>query len=176
MGASPDELIFESKPAETSKRNGKGFPGWWLAAVFVFLAALTYDKVVEWVGGTPQLSKKHQQQFERDSAEMETAEQYALIAKRSKFYPCLHCPSQRTFLKIGEIYRYGVTRKGQKGRYTDIFLITNDLDYLPQFMGNIHACELEERRKINRYPLLPENLARLPAERLTRPPGNLRRD
>ncbi len=176
MGASPDELIFEPKPAEPPKQKGKGFPSWWLAAALVLLAALTFDKVVEWVGGEPQLSKKHQRQFERDSAEMEGAEQYALIAKQSKFYPCPHCPSKTAYLKAGEVYRYGVTKKGQKGRYSENFLITSDLDYLPEFRGNRPACELEERRKINRYPLLPENLARPPAQRLARPPGNLRRD
>ncbi len=149
---------------------------WVLVAAGFMAAVLTFDEVVEWKDGEPRLTKKRERQMQKELRELQEAEQYALIAKQPKFYRCLKCPVPAIFLNIGEVWKYGVTRKGQDGRYHKDFLVQNDLDYLPQFRGSLHECLEEEKRKIFQYPLLPENLIRPPLQRLAKPPGNLRTD
>lgn len=165
------------KPGQTKTEPVRKSLPWRLLAfaAAVMAAVLTFDDVVEWVGGEPQLKKKREEQMHKELRELQEAEQYALIAKQSKFYPCLKCPIPAIFLHVGEVW-YGVTRKGQDGRYHRDFLIQNDLDYIPQYRGSLQKCLEEEKRKIFQYPLLPENLARPPLQRLAKPPGNLRTD
>ncbi|MEM9887132.1 MAG: hypothetical protein AAF849_14660 [Bacteroidota bacterium] len=99
----------------------------------------------------------------------EDAEQYALRAKASGDYPCLNCANSATiFLNAGEIWKYGYTLK--KNRYSEQRLKKLKLYYDRQFEGSPRECLKEEKRKIFRYPLLPENLVR--SSRLPRPPGN----
>ena len=149
----------------------------WLLAAAAFMAAvLPFDEVVEWVGGEPQLKKKREKQLAKEQREIDEAEQYALLALTSKHYPCLRCLTPVIFLRKGEVWKYGVTRKGEKGRYTVNYLEQNHLEYFVQFRGTLSDCLKEEKAKIFRYPLLPENLARPKSERLATPPGNLRTD
>lgn len=100
------------------------------------------------------------------------AEQYALIAIRDRWYECYSCPNKTYYLREGMIWKYGVTTRGQSGRYTTVWLYQMQLAYQIQFKGTYQECLLEEKRKIILYPLHPDNLARLPTERLARPPGN----
>jgi hypothetical protein len=102
----------------------------------------------------------------------EEAEQYALIARVSKFYPCISCnDTMIVWLNKGEIWKYGVSINGEKGRYTAVFLNNADLQYVMQFRGSLSECYKAEKIQIFLYPFLPENLKR-GAEKLFRPPGN----
>ena len=150
--------------------------GWLLAAVAVMAAALTFDEVVEWIDGEPRLKQKQKERLAKEQMEIDNAEQYVLLALTSKNYPCLGCPRPLIFLRTTEVWKYGVTRKGQEGRYDVKFLTENKLRYLVQFRGTLSECLKEEKNKIFTYPLLPENLIRPAHERLARPPGNLRTD
>jgi len=51
------------------------------------------------------------------------------------------------FLKKGEVWRYGVTRKGERIRYPAGAYGAEDLIYVPQFKGDYAACLKEEKRK-----------------------------
>ena len=104
--------------------------------------------------------------------EIDNAEQYALTAAIDGFFPCYSCILGKNiiFLNKGEVWRYGVTRKGERIRYSAGAYGAEDLIYVPQFKGDYAACLKEEKRKIYYYPLLPEALNR--SVRLPRPPGN----
>ena len=69
-----------------------------LLAGFIFVAmALTWADVIEWKDGAPQLKPAREIQLKRDIKEIEGAEQYALLALTSGFYPCALCPIGRLF-------------------------------------------------------------------------------
>jgi hypothetical protein len=76
------------------------------------------------------------------------------------------------YLKAGNVWKYGVTTKGERGRYAQKFFVENDVLYLVQFKGNIAECLKQEQIQLFMYPFLPENLTRLPEMRLPRPPYN----
>ncbi|MEK7256965.1 MAG: hypothetical protein AAB316_19575 [Bacteroidota bacterium] len=140
------------------------------------LEKLKFDDVVEWEGDKPRLKKKRTAQLEKDIAAIRESVQYVLLAKSDGLYRCKRNQDGFIFLKKGEIWRYGVTRKGQKGRYSEDFLEVNNLVFRIQFNGRLDECLEQEKLKIYEYPLLPENIARLPTERQVYPPGNLRTD
>lgn len=149
------------------------------AAVFVvagglllIVCALKWIDVVEYIEGKPQLSPKYQGVLEKKLSKLDEAEQYALVATADGMYPCLHSGRASCHLRIGEVWKYGVTMKGEGGRYTAQFLQDNAVSYTIQFKGTTTDCLKEEQRKLFYYPLLPENLARPEAERLIRPPYN----
>lgn len=104
--------------------------------------------------------------------EIDESEQYALIASVNGWYACLHKGRPAVHLLAGEVWKYGVTSKGEFGRYTASFLLKNKVSYIVQFRGNFADCLKQEQIKLFAYPWLPENLARLPADRLPRPPYN----
>lgn len=153
--------------------NPKKSLGWQLCLFFtLFIMALSWADVVEWAEGIPKLKPFWRDRLERERREIEEAEQYALIARVSGMYPCYLCPSKRIFLKAGEVWKYGVTRKGQRGRYPESFLQANGLYYEIQFVGTYAQCLYEEKVKLYHYPLFPENLARPDSLKLLFPPGN----
>lgn len=121
--------------------------------------------------GKPKLKPKHQEALDKAANAEDTAEQYALIAANSGMYVC-NCPGGTYFLNIGEVWKYGITKNGEKGRYTVKFLTANNLHYESQFIGTLHDCLIQEQIKIRSYSLLPENVARPIPERLVRPCGN----
>jgi len=121
---------------------------------------------------TPELSPKEEEKLQKRLREIDDSEQYALIAKSNGWYPCLHSGRTTVYLKAGEVWKYGVTSKGQFGRYAANFLITNNVSYDLQFRGTVSECLKQEQIKLYNYRYLPENLARPPAERLPRPPYN----
>ena len=141
------------------------------AAFFFILATSDFDEYVLLKDdGTYELTNKRKGKLIRELADLEEAEQYALRAIRGGMYPCFSClSSDSIFLYSGEIWKYGITTKGQNRRYGR-FLMNNSLQYEIQYKGLLHDCLKEEKRKIYNYPLLPENLKR--ARKVGRPPGN----
>ncbi|HMO39493.1 MAG TPA: hypothetical protein PKC76_13665 [Saprospiraceae bacterium] len=120
--------------------------------------------------GNPVLSEERQRKLARALQELDEAEQYALLATRNGHYPCFSCvDSTHIFLYQGEVWKYGVTTKGEKGRYGSA-LSSNYLTYYVQYQGDLTTCKKQELLKIYHYAKLPENLKRSPL--LIRPPGN----
>ena len=175
MGAYHKPYIqdFPENPKQNPSPNPQKFLGWRVCLLFAFFVmALTWADVVEWADGVPKLKPFWKDKLERERREIETAEQYALKARRPGMYPCYLCPSKTSFLKAGELWKYGVTRKGQPGRYSEIFLQDNGLYYEIQFVGNYAQCLEMEKLKLYHYPVFPENLARPDSLKLLFPPGN----
>lgn len=141
-------------------------------AFILFVCALQWRDVIEYVNGEPRFTVKHQERLQKKLKELEEAEQYALVAMTEGWYPCLHSGRPLYFLHVGEIWKYGVTTKGERGRYTTQFILDNSVKYVLQDSGNIYRCLRAEQIKLFSYPLLPENLARPEKNRLIRPPYN----
>jgi hypothetical protein len=159
----PDQPAAKSKPVVPILIAG---------ALFLIVCALKWQDVVEYVNGEAKLTEKHQQQLKKKLDELEDAEQYALVAMADGMYPCLHSGRALYFLHAGEVWKYGVTSKGERGRYTSLFLQENAVLYIIQFKGTMTECLQAEQLKLFEYPILPENLIRLEANRLIRPPFN----
>lgn len=120
--------------------------------------------------GKPDIPFDRKQELDDYIRKLEIAEQYMLYATEDGFYACESCGEEKSiFLKNGEVWKYGVTINGEKGRYPS-GLPDSRLNYMIQFRGNLILCLTEEKRKIIYYPILPENLAR--DKKLNRPPGN----
>jgi hypothetical protein len=155
-------------PTPKGKTN---FSFLWLVGIFfaLFLVSMVY--VVYDENGKPDITPERKAALEKDLEKLENAEQYVLKASINGFYPCLSClnPLDSIFLKKGEVYRYGVTTNGEKGRYRNS-LKSKSLIYEPQFLGNYLDCLKQEKIKIYYYPTLPECLAR--ETKLLRPAGN----
>ena len=145
-----------------------------LGAVATLLIALVIFTKVYFNGENedPKLKPKEQAKLEKRLKEIDDSEQYALVAGVNGWYPCLHSGRTGYYLYTGEVWKYGVTSKGQFGRYTESFLFKNKVSYIVEFKGNIAECLKMEQIKLYNYPFLPENLARPPEERLPRPPYN----
>ena len=138
----------------------------------MILCALKWSDVVEYVNGEPQLAAKYLKEQQQKLDEPDRAEQYALLAIADGWYTCLHSGLTLYYLRVGEVWKYGATSKGERGRYTIKFLRTNRVNYVIQFTGTLHECLKEEQRKLYDYPILPENLVRMEENRLLRPPYN----
>lgn len=138
----------------------------WLALLVSGFIVLFYSHDIA------KLSPERRQKLEKELDELENAEQYVLIAERDGWYSCFNCPGEAyIFLHSGEIWKYGVTRKGEKGRYGE-WHINQSLVYFVQYQGPLQECLKREKIKIYTYSLLPENLKR--KYPLIRPPGNKR--
>jgi len=120
--------------------------------------------------GQPTLSPERRGKRDSTIRKLDNAEQYALLAARTAWFPCFSCPGKDSiFLTPGQVWRYGVTMNGEKGRYP-VSLVALNLGYQIQFVGGLEDCLREEQRKIFNYALLPENIIR--PRPLIRPPGN----
>lgn len=100
------------------------------------------------------------------------AQQYALTAKGNGWYPCLHSRRINFYLKTNEVWKYGVARGGDFGRFRATFLIRNKVSCIVQYKGSFTHCQRQVQIRLFNYPNLPENTARPPAQRLPRPPYN----
>ncbi len=139
-------------------------------AALVLLALVLKPFVERDESGGYRLAPWRQKKLEKKLKDLQEAEQYVLKAAQTGWYPCHSCTDTIfIFLRKGEVWKYGFTTKGEKGRYRNK-LKGLRLEYEIQFEGGIEACLLEEQRKIFAYALLPENQSRkIP---LIRPPGN----
>lgn len=138
----------------------------------LFVIALFAKASFKGENKTPELSPKEEEKLQKRLREIDDSEQYALIAKSNGWYSCLHSGRTTYYLKAGEVWKYGVTSKGQFGRYAAKFLLKNNVLYDLQFKGTVSECLKQEQIKLFNYRYLPENLTRLPADRLSRPPYN----
>lgn len=119
----------------------------------------------------PDLPPERLEKLLRELKEMDNAEQYVLRANRSGYFPCLKCEGRSViYLHQGEIWRYGITRKGVHGRYGNQ-LAAMGLYYKTEYIGSLLVCFKLEKLKIYGYLNHPENLRR--AFRLNRRPGNI---
>ncbi len=101
--------------------------------------------MIIWKGDKPELAPWRKEKMERELQELDEAEQYVLIADLSGFFPCYSCVTKtEIFLNLGEVWRYGVTRKGEKGRYFKGMPVKN-LAYLTEFEGTLQECLREEK-------------------------------
>lgn len=122
-------------------------------------------------GGVLGLSFAREAQMQQRLKRLEQCEQYVLLAKFNGFYPCYSCVGDSLiYLHAGEVWKYGITIQGQKGRYSNTWVTALGLRYRVQFRGSIQDCLQQETLKIYQYALLPENTRRKPP--LMRPPGN----
>ena len=120
--------------------------------------------------GKPDLAPWRKAKLMKELEDMEEGEQYVLKAVIPGLYPCYHCKnSDKIFLNKGDVWKYGVTSKGEKGRYKG-HLPVKGLFYYVQYEGLLQVCYKKEKIQIYNYALLPENLIR--KKRLIRPPGN----
>jgi hypothetical protein len=158
----------------TKETKAPNYRIWFVVGLLCLLvyAGLRYSEVVEVdKNGNLQLTAQRLQKLHDDTIKFENAEQYVLYARISGYYACLSClDTTHIYLSRGEVWKYGVTINGQKGRYSAEKL--DNFIYFPQFKGTLQQCLIEERKKIITYPLLPENQARPLLNRIARPPGN----
>lgn len=144
-----------------------------LEAAALLVALVIFTKV--YLNGEiemPKLKPKDEARLAKKLREIDDAEQYALVANCNGWYPCQNNGFQTYYLKMGEVWKYGVTTKGELGRYKGGFLFRNKVIYLVQFRGNIAECLKMEQIMLFMYPFLPENLARPVKLQLPRPPYN----
>lgn len=122
-------------------------------------------------GGTLSLSAARETQMQQRLQRLEQCEQYVLRAKSSGYYPCYSCGADTLiFLRAGEVWKYGITIQGEKGRYSNAWVTALGVSYHRQYRGSVQACLRQETLKIYQYALLPENVKR--RRPLIRPPGN----
>lgn len=141
-----------------------------IVGIFIVAQWKDVDFLEQGKEGEPILSGKRQKELDKEIERLNNAEQYALIAIENDYFPCYNCPNDTLiFLYIGEVWRYGITINGEKGRYPN-GLPYKALLYEVQVRGTLQECLIEEKRKIFNYATLPENIKRkIP---LIRPPGN----
>jgi hypothetical protein len=167
MGA--DQPRIEKEPSEPARSGRAPF----IVATLVLVAiALSTRLDLTKIGASDQLNPKEEAKLQKRLKEIDDSEQYALIAKMDGWYPCLHSERATCYLLAGEVWKYGVTSKGEFGRYSSMFISRNNVSYFIQFKGNMAECLKQEQIKLFNYPYLPENLARPPEDRLPRPPYN----
>ncbi len=168
----------------SKRRLTKPKPGTWLLWFALFLGCLYLGHrwwmtekeippgIVVHEDGSLGLSPDRQAKLDRELEEIDHAIQYALIAGTKGVYPCYSCPNgQNTiFLNFGEVWKYGITRKGAEGRYPQGNFGAPNLLFVQQFTGTYSECLKMERVMIYGYPMLPQASAR--DFILIRPPGN----
>ncbi len=171
--------VVHSKPR--IQRDQPPFPGYRLFLLLFLLIAAAIGYHI-WAGpeypvvigpdGEEDIAPDRKRKLERELEEIDNAEQYALIVVIDGYYPCFTCPNgaNSIFLYASEVWRYGITRKGERLRYPRGDFGTEDVRYVLQFTGNFAECLKQEKLKIYNYPLLPEAQKR--KIKLLRPPGN----
>lgn len=145
-----------------------------LIGLALFLVGIVFYPKTDFEEGdkAPKLHPKEEEKLQKRLKEIDDAQQYALVAIENGWYPCNHPGRISFYLLAGEVWKYGVTTKGQLGRYSIKFLEKTNVYYVIQFQGTIAECMKEEQRKLFNYPYLPENLTRPLKDRLPRPPYN----
>ena len=153
------------QPAPEPKRSPRKLP--WLGGLLLLSSLLLWFSTQE---PSKELDPQRAAKLQKELEELENAEQYVLLASQNTWYPCFPCTGKkRIFLLRGQVWKYGVTRKGEAGRYGKS-LAQQNLIYVRQYQGPWQECLKQEKIKIYNYAVHPENLAR--EQPLIRPPGN----
>lgn len=167
-GLAKKPLPFEQNPADLNR--SKNYLKW---VFFAILAGLAVASYIVWKDGKPDISEERKEKLKFEIEKYDHAEQYKLWAEVDGFYPCLNCAGRDSvFLFVGEIWKYGSTTNGEKGRYSEKYLKKMRLKYQVELVGSLQICLIAEKNKIYQYPLLPENLKRPEKDQLDRPAGN----
>lgn len=150
---------YQSKPIKKSPTKQ-----WWvLISIAILILLGLAGKKKAFLVSTDQgmkIAPWRKKKLEKELKNFDKAEQYVLIATVEGEYPCFHCEGQATIhLKVGEVWKYGVTRIGKDKRYSSI-PIDPRLRYLVEYKGDIGTCLRLEKVKIYEYAELPENLRR----------------
>jgi len=148
---SPTQTIEPSKESLLRENKFDKKPNkikWLLLAVIavgtILMASrfvMSNDEVVPGIIVTPEgdlaLSPERQAKLDKELGEVDNAEQYVLYATANTYYPCFTCPGGQKviYLQIGQVWRYGITRKGERGRYPNQNYGVPFLAYVPQFWG-----------------------------------------
>lgn len=169
-------LIYPLKKTQTDPGtpSQRRWAPLFLLVLIVAFAILYSDFLQTGQDGRPELSPDRRDKLDRELKELENSEQYVLLTARNGEYPCFNCGAHSTInLPKGAVWKYGVTRKGEKGRYGE-WHVDNGLVYVVEFEGPLQECLRQEKLKIYLYAVHPENLMR--EAPLIRPPGNKRDD
>ena len=146
----------------TSLKNGLIFLAIITTFVLFFFIKLSLERAAK--------KAKEIERIESHSYSKTVCEQYALLARKDGWYPCLRCGGRDSiYLYKNEVWKYGKTCNEQDGRYPS-GLPNRDLRYRIQFEGTEQECLIEEKNKIYAYPELQE--CRKRSFYLERPPGN----
>lgn len=169
--ATDNSTLFQSVEISTEKkRKPRKPPFLWAFFAIIACSLVLFAAVADLENLAPERLGKLLGLYKKFE---EKAEQYALVANFDGFYNCPSCPDgAKIWLKTGEIWKYGVSVNGETGRYSKIFLKSNQLVYKIEFVGSITECYKMEKLKIFTYPFLPENVQR-GEKKLFRPPGNI---
>ena len=186
MVHTPNTDYSKKRGSATPSNPGGGSPGPFILLLLLSLLAIGVvaghkilagkekekSPIVIDEDGNARLSPERQAKLEKELEEIDSAVQYVLYATVDGYYPCYTCPdgSPTIFLYENEVWRYGVTRKGEKGRYPGGDYGAENVRFIEQFEGTYSECLKMEKIKIYNYPLLPE--ARKRELQLFRPPGN----
>jgi hypothetical protein len=171
MGADKTEFEKPGKDEQHIQWTSKYF--FYVLATFAVCFIILFKTYI-FVKATPdpKLSPKETGKLEKRLREIDDSEQYALKASVDGWYACLHSNRATVFLRKGEVWKYGVTSKGEFRRYNAVFLAKNRVFYFVEYSGTFSECLKQEQIKLFNYPYLPENLTRPFPERLPRPPFN----
>jgi len=93
------------------------------------------------------LSPEREAKRNRELEEIDNAIQYALVATIDGYYPCLSCPFgvETIYLYKGNVWKYGVTRKGEAERYPGGNYGADNLLFFPMFEGTYSECLKREK-------------------------------
>lgn len=143
-----------------------------ISGYLIFQSRQEVEPIIVEENGDYDLAHYRKKKLEEELEEIDHAIQYALLVSIPGYYDCYSCPDgqNKLYLQKGEVWKYGITRKGMKGRYPGKNLSQVNLIFVEQFIGPVGDCLKEEKRKIYNYPLLPEAINR--DQLLIRPPGN----
>ncbi len=150
---------------EPKKQSGTGF--YWLMFVLVIggafgayhlISGSKKSPIVVHPDGSKTLAPHRQAKLDKELEEIDNAQQYVLLATTNGIYPCYTCPdgSGRIYLYKGEVWKYGVTRVGEKRRYPNQNYGASNVAFVIEFQGTYAECLKMEKTKIYSYPLLPE--------------------
>lgn len=176
---------FSQPPSVENQTNKEPNRIKWLILAVITLGVISFvshlvmgdEEVAPGIIVTPEgdlaLSPERQAKLDKELGEIDNAVQYALIVDESGIFPCYSCPSGQItiFLNSGDVWKYGVTRKGENARYPAGNYGAPNLLFVIEFRGTYSECLKMEKTKIYNYPFLPQALARTLI--LPRPPGNI---
>lgn len=119
------------------------------------------DVVIEDPDGLVRIRRERLKDLQRKQQELEEEYVcYKLIANMNKYYDCPICFMNKFFLLEEEIIKYGITSKGEEGRYGNKYLIEQQISFIAIDSGSLQDMRALELELIGLYPLKEENQVR----------------